>query len=212
MARPTAAFPSLGATLLAAALALSGIGEAYGQTTTPGGGGGPTGGGTAVGSSSTGGGVGGGTARPEKYLTDSIVKNIRAATAECAGYEPVYRIDCLRQRLLDIARRIPHGPAYAEARQIVAQAASQLGRIQASAKDHKAPRQRSRRNSRMAETKTYTAIKRQNLDKAMAQARQVITEAETRLLRASENSEKRASHYRQIAAAIGSTKVLLRSA
>ncbi len=46
----------------------------------------------------------------------------------------------------------------------------------------------------------------------MAEAVKVIAEAETQLLRATENSDRRASHYRRIAVALGSTKVLLRSA
>ena len=148
---------------------------------------------------------------PTDYLTSAIVKNINGARAECASYEPVYRIDCLRQRLAGIAQRIPAGPAYAEARQIIKRASGKLGRIQAGITDHKAPRQRSRANPRLKQPKTYAAVKRENLDKAMEQARQVIEEAETQLLRAAENSEKRAGHYQKIAAALDSTRVLLRS-
>lgn len=196
---------SFGAALLAAALAVAGVQEAFSQST-PGGGtsSGPTASGTAGTSTST--------ATPTSYLTNSITRNIDAARAECASYDPVYRIDCLRQRLLDIARRIPRGPAYDDARRIISQAAGKLGRIQAGNIDRRAPRQRSRGNARLKESKTYVAIKRENLNKAMEQARQVIQEAETQLLRAAENSEKRANHYQQIAAAVGSTKVLLRSA
>lgn len=196
---------SLAAAFLATTLALGSMPEAYGQAA-------PTpGGGTTTGIAT---GSGGGlmdTPTPTDYLTRSIVKNINAASAECAAYDPVYRIDCLRQRLLDIARRIPKGKAYDEARQIVQRAAGRLGRIQAANLDAKAPRMRSRGNARMKETKTYTAVRKRNLERAMEAARQVIEEAQTQLLRASENSEKRASHYRDIAAAVGSTKVLLRS-
>ncbi|WPE20219.1 hypothetical protein [Shinella zoogloeoides] len=196
---------TLAAAFLATTLALGSMPEAYGQAAPAPGGGTNTG--IATGS-------GGGlmdTPTPTDYLTRSIVRNINAASAECAAYEPVYRIDCLRQRLLDIARRIPKGKAYDEARQIVQRAAGRLGRIQAANLDAKAPRMRSRGNARMKETKTYTAVRKRNLEKAMEAARQVIEEAQTQLLRASENSEKRASHYRDIAAAVGSTKVLLRS-
>ena len=193
--------------LLASALSLATIADVRGQST-------PSGGGTSTGGFS---GVGGGTVPagadvPTSYITSSIVKNINAARAECGGYDPVYRIDCLRQRFADIARRIPSGPAYSQARQIVGRAASQLGRIQGSISDQKAPRKRSRGNARLKEAKVYTAARRDKLNKAMEQARQVIAEAETQLLRAGENSEKRAGHYQQIAAALGSTKVLLRSA
>ena len=46
----------------------------------------------------------------------------------------------------------------------------------------------------------------------MQQAQRVVQQAETKLLRSSENSEKRFQHYQQVATAVGSTKVLLRSA
>jgi hypothetical protein len=212
--RKPEALRSIQTVLLTAALTLAGLPETYGQVAAPPGGGGGTpttgsSGGLTTGRSSTHTSIE--TTTPTEYLTLSIARNIGAASEECAAYDPVYRIDCLRQRLLDIAQRIPKGPAYDEARQIVRQAAGRLGRIQAANVDAKAPRIRSRGNARIKTTKTYTAIRRRNLEKAMDQARQVIEEAQTQLLRASENSEKRASHYRQIAAAVGSTKVLLRS-
>lgn len=190
------------AALLAAALALTGIQDAYSQTTNP----------RATTTTDGSGTDLVGTTRPSDLVTGSIRSNLRSVNAECGRYDPIYRIDCLRQRLLDIARRIPQGPAYSEARRIIARASDKLGVIQARNIDTGKPRQRSRGNARLKESKVYSAIKRENLNKAMEQARQVIEEAETLLLRASENSEKRASHYRQIAAAVGSTKVLLRSA
>lgn len=199
----SAYFRSIQAALLAGALTLTAMPDVQGQTSpgegesTPGG----------VGSSA----VSTNVAVPTDYLTSSIVKNIDGARAECGRYDPVYRIDCLRQRLADIAQRIPAGPAYSEARQIISRASSKLGRIQAGITDAKAPRQRSRANPRLKQTKIYAAAKREKLGKAMAQARQVIEEAETQLLRAAENSDKRAGHYQKIAAALDSTKVLLRS-
>lgn len=199
----SAYFRSIQAVLLASALTLATMPDVRGQTS-PGNGDSTLGG---VGSSA----VSATVAVPSDYLTSSIVKNINGARAECGSYDPVYRIDCLRQRLADIAQRIPSGPAYSEARQIISRASSKLGRIQAGITDGKAPRQRSRANPRLKQAKIYAAAKREKLSKAMAQARQVIEEAETQLLRAAENSDKRAGHYQQIAAALDSTKVLLRS-
>ena len=212
---------SLRNALLAATLVIAGVHDAYSQRAPGGGaaGGGTTGGGgttttTTGGGPSRGGSGGGGTgaSTPSDLVTQSIVKNFGAVRGECARYDPVYCIDCVRQRLRDIARRIPQGPAYAEARQIINRAVDRLGVIQAANLDHAEPRQRSFGNARLKETKNYSAVKRQNLERAMEQARQVIDEAATQLLRAAENSGKRASHYQKIAAAVGSTKVLLRSA
>lgn len=193
---------SIHAALLASALTLTAIPDVHGQTS-------PGRGSTTTHTSSDA--TSTAVAVPTDYLTSSIVRNINGARAECASYDPIYRIDCLRQRLADIAQRIPAGPAYSEARQIISRASSKLGRIQSGITDAKVPRQRSRANPRLKQTKTYAAVRREKLSKAMEQARQVIDEASTQLLRAAENSEKRASHYQQIAAALNSTKVLLRS-
>jgi hypothetical protein len=187
------------AAVLTAALALAGVSDGYGQST-----------GNAGREPSSSRAES--TATPSVFITNSIVGNLAAARAECGSYDPVYRIDCLRQRLLDIARRIPQGAAYAQARQIIGRAAGQLNTIQFSNADTRVPKQRSRRNPRLREAKVYTAIKREKLNQAMQQARRVIEEATTQLLRAGENSDKRSAPYQKIAAAVGSTKVLLRSA
>jgi len=144
--------------------------------------------------------------------TSSIVRNIQAVRDECARYDPVYRIDCLRRGLKEVASRIPNVGDYQQARQIISRAASKLGGIQARNADASQPQMRSRGNARFKRQRTLTAVKRENLRQAMQQAVAVIAEAETLLLRSAENSEKRYSHYQQIAAAVGSTKVLLRSA
>jgi hypothetical protein len=187
------------AAVLTAALALTGVSDGYGQSTD----------GSSQGSSDS---RAEGATVPSDFVTNAIIANLAAARSECGSYDRVYRIDCLRQRMLDIARRIPQGAAYAQARQIVGRAASQLGSIQSANADTRVKKQRSRRNARLREAKVYTAIKREKLNQAMQQASRVIEEATTQLLRAGENSEKRSAHYRKIAAAVGSTKVLLRSA
>lgn len=145
-------------------------------------------------------------------MTNSIVRNIQAVRDECAGYDPVYRIDCLRRGLKDVAARIPNAGEYQQARQIIARTASKLGGIQARNVDASQPKLNSRGNARFKRQRALTAVKRENLRQAMQQAAAVIAEAETLLLRSAENSQKRSGHYQQIAAAVGSTKVLLRSA
>ncbi|WP_432347853.1 hypothetical protein WMC41_09550 [Shinella yambaruensis] len=185
--------------VLTAALAVTGVSDGYGQSTDP----------SPRGSSNS---QAEGAATPSDFITNAILANLAAARSECGSYDRIYRVDCLRHRLLDISRRIPEGPAYGQARQIVGRAASRLGSIQSANADTRVPKQRSRRNPRLREAKVYTAIKREKLNQAMQQASRVIEEAATQLLRAGENSEKRSAHYQKIAAAVGSTKVLLRSA
>ena len=190
---------TLYAAALATALALTGVSDGYGQS-------------TGDNSQRSGNSQVEGAATPSNFVTSAIIANLAAARSECGSYDRIYRIDCLRQRMLDISRRIPQGPAYAQARQIIGRAANQLGSIQSANADTRVKKQRSRRNARLREAKVYTAIKREKLNQAMQQASRIIEEATTQLLRAGENSEKRSAHYQKIAAAVGSTKVLLRSA
>ena len=189
--------PRTTATVLAFALALAPFGTAYGQTR-----------GTKSDGEST-------FPRREQGLSDyettSITRNVDAVRDECADLDPRYRIDCLRKGLIEVAKRIPETGDYAPARAIVAEAAAKLGEVQRRHADPAAEEKKSSGGARIAANRTYKAVKREELSQAMAEATEIIEEAETKLLRAGENSEKRAAHYQQIATAIGSTKVLLRS-
>lgn len=190
------------ATVVALAMALAPVGTAYGQTT-PGGG---THSGTHEENSYP-------RSRPSlsDYETTAITRNVDAVRNECADLDPRYRIDCLRKGLIEVAQRIPESGDYAPARAIIAEAAAKLGEVQRKHADPAAEEKKSSGNARIAANRTYKAVKREELAEAMAEATKIIEEAETKLLRAGENSEKRAAHYQQIATAIGSTKVLLRS-
>lgn len=147
-----------------------------------------------------------------RYNTSSIVQNIQAVRIECGRYDPVYRIECLHMGFSLVARRIPRSGDYRDVKDILNQAASELARVASSNVDSAAPRQVSRGNARFKVRRTYRAVKRQKLKAALKQAEDAVIRAETRLLRSAENSQKRYQHYQQITTAVGSTKVLLRSA
>ncbi|SIQ11117.1 hypothetical protein SAMN05880582_101775 [Rhizobium sp. RU20A] len=146
-------------------------------------------------------------------FTTSIVRNIDAVKAECQRYDPVYRIDCLQRGLRLTAQRIPRNAAYGDMKRAIIRAADKLDAIVRANVDTRAPRLDAKpgANPRFARNRSYRAIKRQNLAKAMAAANQVVTELQTELLRAADNSDKRQQHYQRVAVAVQSTKVLLRS-
>lgn len=145
--------------------------------------------------------------------TAAIVRNIDSVRNECGRYDPVYRIDCLRQGLNNVAKRIPAGGDYARARSLIQRASGKLNGIVRQHADSSAPKIESEpgANRRFPAKRRYTAVKKTELKVAMQKANAVIDELRTELLRSSENSEKRLQHYQQVATAIGSTKVLLRS-
>jgi hypothetical protein len=151
--------------------------------------------------------------RSERLNTDRIIEDILSIRRECRRYEDVYRIDCLRQGLEMAAANIPDRPENRDAKRILRRAAQKLGTIVSTYEDDDAPLLEVPRNAnpRFKKRRTYRAVMKKSLPRAMAKARVVIDEASTQLLRSAENSERRYAHYQQISAAVDSTKTLLRS-
>jgi hypothetical protein len=148
-----------------------------------------------------------------RTITRKIVLDLASIRGECSNYDQVYRIDCLRQGIDMVVASMPDGSEYREAKRILKRASSRLNRIVATYKDTSAPKLEvpANANPRFKKRRRYTAIKHEAVPKAMTEARAVITEAATALLRSSENSERRYAHYQEISVAVDSTKVLLRS-
>lgn len=149
----------------------------------------------------------------ERLDTERIVQDLLSIRRECRKYDEVYRIDCLRQGIDMTIARMANRPENREAKQILRRASRQLAGIVATYEDRSAPLLEVPRsaNPRFKTRRTYRAVKRSALPKAMAKANAVVEEAATQLLRSAENSERRYVHYQQISAAIDSTKTLLRS-
>lgn len=147
-------------------------------------------------------------------ITKDIVSKLGAVQNECGKYDPVYRIDCLRQGIELTLASLPKTGEYAEARKILKKAAGDLKKIVLANADPSGIAVVSPPgiNKHFPKQRRYRAVRKERLKVALKQATAVIAEAQTQLLRSSENSERRSAAYQQIAAAVGSTKVLLRSA
>ena len=149
----------------------------------------------------------------ERLDTDRIVKDLLSIRRECQKYDEVYRIDCLRQGIDMTIARMADRPENRDAKRILRRASRQLASIVSTYADRAAPRLEVPRsaNPRFRTRRTYRAVKRSSLPRAMAKANAVVQEAATELLRSAENSERRYAHYQQISVAVDSTKTLLRS-
>lgn len=147
--------------------------------------------------------------------TKVLVSNIAAARKFCAelGNES-YNIDCLAERLGVISDDIPKGTDYDEVRSILKDTSKQLGKIARENRDPNQPRGRATRPGEDAETTTrpLTPVAPASLPSANAQAQAILDNTETLLLRSAAGSESKTLQYSRIADALGSTKVLLRSA
>jgi hypothetical protein len=137
--------------------------------------------------------------------TAKIVGVIADGRDACGRLPVEYRIDCLRATFLAAARLVPSNrPDYDKARRILNNATRGLDRIVEQSLDSEAPKAKLGREM-------VRAVRKDSARSALSVARLVVTEAETLLIRSAENSKRRMVHYAQIAKAVGSTKVLLRS-
>lgn len=149
----------------------------------------------------------------ERLDTDRIVQDLLSIKRECGRYDDVYRIDCLRQGIDMTIARMSDRPENRDAKKILRRASRQLAAIVSTYEDDNAAvlEVSPNVNPRFKKKRTYHAVRKADLPKAMAKANAVVDEAATQLLRSAENSERRYAHYQQISAAVDSTKTLLRS-
>ncbi|MCK0094127.1 hypothetical protein MWU60_00975 [Yoonia sp. F2084L] len=146
--------------------------------------------------------------------TDAIRFDIQSAQDFCRRAPSAeYGIDCLGDALEQIARDMPQTGDYAEARGAIEQAARKL---RALARENASPDLptgviRSTGPDGTQSNSPLTPVRTDTLAQTNAAAIAIIEEAETILLRSAANSAARRVHYEQIAQAVGSNKVLLRS-
>lgn len=166
--------------------------------------------------------IGASPANAQKGITDvasaaataQIVQSIDAAYAFCArSVQQEYLIDCLGSNLADLAAEIPKTGDYAEAAQILEDASKKLRTIARDNRSSTLPKARLKGMVDDVEvtTKRLVPVETSSLSESAALAADVLAETQTLLLRSSENSERRKVPYEQIAMAIGSQKILLRS-
>ena len=148
--------------------------------------------------------------------TEKIVKLLVAVNKTCGPdyVERRYRIDCLHWALWQVAQDLPQTGDYAPVREALMAASRNLAAIvQANLDSSAAPIQPNIGGKPLAAQLPPTyAVRPEKEARAIRQAARVLDETATVLLRSAENSQRRKIPYQEIAAALGSTKVLLRSA
>lgn len=147
-------------------------------------------------------------------LQDSagIPARLAAVNSQCLGAD-VYVVDCLAERLEVLERDMSGLVGFSDARRIFRDTAVQLRAVTQNNVDTDRPKARLQaRDGSFRSTRPLTPVDANRKRQAIAQAVAIIAEAETQLLRSAETSARRSVQYQQIAAALGSNKVLLRSA
>lgn len=134
--------------------------------------------------------------------TGTVVKLLTGGVRGCQRLQKVYRYDCYSQVYGQAAAQMNGIAGYAEARRVLVGVERSLNRTVSRNLDRRAPQVR-------MGNQQFRAIKAESLPTAKAAFIATLEEAETRLLRSPSGGS---DHVVQIAAAINSNKILLRSA
>jgi hypothetical protein len=146
--------------------------------------------------------------------TAAVTTAIRDSYGFCASVGAGYLVDCLGEQLESISSSVSKSGDYGAAREILAEAATDLRAIAAANRAPAQPRVRARGQvgGREIETGPLTPVRPERVAAVNQAAAAVLQEAETKLLRSAEASDRRLIAYAEMAKAVGSNKTLLRSA
>lgn len=150
--------------------------------------------------------------------TDVVTGSIASAQQFCAELDnDSYKVDCLAERLGEIADDIPQGTDYDEVRNILRDTSDQLENLARQNRDPSQVRGRATRPAtdttpEIRTSRPLTPVAPQAQAQVNQQASAILSNTETLLLRSASGSESKTQQYSRIAEAIGSSKVLLRSA
>ncbi|MEX5598683.1 hypothetical protein [Pseudophaeobacter sp. C1-32P7] len=143
-----------------------------------------------------------------------LVTSLSAAKAFCADIDAAeYRVDCLAERLESVSAEIPEDSDYEEVRQVLRDTARDIHRLTRKNRDWKQSNAYASRKTSSTDrtTRPLTPVNPARAAQVNQQASAILDQAQTVLLRSAEAAEERRSQYVQIAEALGSNKVLLRS-
>lgn len=144
--------------------------------------------------------------------TNAIVSQVNEARTFCGALSETYRIDCLAKELGAIADGIPAQGDYAAVKRALTKASDDLSALSRQNRDLSQPALRvSTPGSEAPKSRVVTAIAPESLESSNAAAISILDEATTVLLRASSDSEDLLADYSEIADALETNKVLLRS-
>ena len=146
--------------------------------------------------------------------TASVVARINSATGYCQLIQPsAYTVDCLSERLGELATLLEGQPEFAEVQIVLSTTSAKLHQIARNNGSGTRPAAKFSAPGRIPVTTTRHLIPVDDarLATAVLQAIDVIDQAQTLLLRSAETSGSRSVQFQRIATAIGSNKVLLRS-
>lgn len=147
-------------------------------------------------------------------FTGVVVDRLKEAQEFCGELKgTAYRVDCLAERFGALASIIPKDSEYAEVQEILKSASGKMENLARANRDRALPRGRATRpGTSQTTTRPLTPVSAEAAAEVNKLALTILEDTQTLLLRSAEGSNSKIAQYAQIADAIGSNKVLLRSA
>jgi len=148
-----------------------------------------------------------------EQATANIIRQFTDASDFCRLLELRYRIDCLHAQFSKIAQTLPQTGDYAPLRAALTRATNRLEDVVDSYEEPYGQKIRPRLKSQptAARIRPLSPIRPEKQAAANQATAAVITELSTVLLRSAQGSERRQLAFQEIATAIDSTRILLRS-
>lgn len=145
--------------------------------------------------------------------TAVVVSGLAAARKFCGALDEAYRVDCLAERFSVLSQSIPKDSDYDEVQRVLQMASNQMASLARNNRSRELPRGRATRpGSTETTTRPLTPVSQATSARVNQQARAILAQTETLLLRSGAGSKSKTLQYAKIANAIGSNKVLLRTA
>lgn len=148
-------------------------------------------------------------------ITAIYTRQIERENERCARLPSEFRVSCIRDRLGEVSKAMPRSGEYAPMRVVLESTVAKLGAITRSNARPASSARRFRfgeRSGTVAMTGALLPLRPAAIPNAHSRAIAALGEARTMLLRSGENSRKRKIHFRSVAQALDSGKLLLRAA
>ena len=144
--------------------------------------------------------------------TDQVIIDFNGAIAFCGAIgSEEYVIDCLSERLGVIAAKLPETGEFAEMRTAIADASAQLGALAAQNQSDTLASGVAR-SADTVTTRPLRPVATETLAASLQAADAIVAQTEIVLLRSSSNSQNRSLDFQRVAAVVGTSRSLLRSA
>ena len=145
-------------------------------------------------------------------LADAVEARVEIGIEHCEAYRDVWRVDCLSDELQRVAQALPNDPRSRRAKAEIRAAAERLRRLAEQNADPAQPAVRRATNVggvRRATSRRITAVAPDRVVATNLAADRIVAELSTTLLRSASGAGAR--DFTRVAAAVNSTRVLLRS-